>query len=257
MSLNVDNHPTLDLSDGSVICIDSDSSDSVISIKSCDFFPNQGHNSVRDRLEQEECYSSSEDESEKLDLNGFEVVKRLFGAMESFVNIPDLERNKKFWNSNIVRDLKSYLYYQDLRLRSFVKDIMKPDMMIINNVPKRLWGFLKDQCILYGVNTNARGTNQKEYLIITRTSNTYIPRGWRDRVDLVIFEYIDKFWKSFLGKSRNNIDFDPVSSIGYQMLIKMGWEPGTPLGINGGILEPIILSNIRYSKSGLGVEDYF
>lgn len=254
MSLHVNNHPEPDISDESVICIDSDS-DSVISIKSCDSFPNQIHTSAR-YSDQEECYSSSEEEFDEPDLKGSEVVKRLYCAMESFVNY-DLERNKKFWNSNIVRDLKTYLYFQDLRLRRFVNDIMRPDMIILNNIPKRLWGFVKEQCLLYGIHVQSRVNNQEEYLVLSRASNTFVPKGWRNRLDLVLFDYIDKLWGHFQGKKSNSIDFNPISSIGYQMLIKMGWQPGTPLGIRDGILEPIVLSNMRYSKSGLGVEDNF
>lgn len=249
-------------SDESVICIDSDSSDSVIYLKSSDPPPykksfNSNLNRSRTFQRPPKSYSSSEEESERKDLNGFEIVKRLYGAMESFAHIPDHERNKRFWNSNVVRDFKSYLYSVDQRLRHFVKDLMEPDMIILNNIPKKLWNFISDQAIFYGLHVQSRGSNQEEYLLCNRTSQTYIPQGWLTRLDSLIFETVNNIWRCFLGKKRTSIDLDPTSGIGYQMLIKMGWQPGTPLGIRGGILEPISLKAGRYSKSGLGVEDYF
>jgi hypothetical protein len=134
---------------------------------------------------------------------------------------------------------------------------MEPDMIILTNIPKRLWNFIIDQSEFYGLHVQSRGSNQDEYLSCYRNRETYLPKGYLRRLDSVIFEKVNNTWRSFLGKKRNSVDLDPVTSKGYQMLIKMGWQPGTPLGTGGGILEPISINNGRYSKSGLGNADYF
>jgi hypothetical protein len=272
------NHLDIDKTDESVICIDSDSSDSVIYVESKSSSPktNGRQGSSNDRLDQRggsfndrfnqrnrtiiqrpaESYSSS-DSGETEDLNGFEIIRRLDVAMESFVHISDRERNKRFWQSNVVRDFKSYLYSVDQRLRRFVKDPMKPDMIILNSIPKRLWNFIIDQSAFYGIHVQSRGSNQNEYLSCYRNRETYLPKGYLRRLDSVIFEKVNNTWRFCLGKKRTLVDLDPATSKGYQMLIKMGWQPGTPLGIRDGILEPISINNGRCSKSGLGTVDYF
>ena len=252
------------LSDASVICIDSDSSDSIIYIRSCNSVP--GHqdcnsNNFDHAQSTHETYSSSEEEMEfietDIDMDGFEIIKRLYAAMESFVHLPDRERHGKFWNSRVLQDIKSLLYKQDYKLRKFIKDIMKPDTIIFDQIPKRLFNFIRQQSNFYCLNVQSRGSNQEEYLLIIRQSNTYIPNRWRNHLDIQIFEYVNNFWREYLGKKSQSIEFDPISCVGYQMLVKMGWQPGTPLGIGEGILEPIQLLNSRFSKSGLGIEDYF
>ena len=263
----------VDSSDESVVCIDSDSSASVIYVKSSCAPHNKSFNDRLDQLRSNsisnqsngcaiqrpaESYSSSEDEIQTLDLNGIEIQRRLFVAMDSIALMSDLERSKRFWNSNVVKDFKEYLHSLDGRLRRFVKDPFKSDMIILNDIPKKLWIFIIDQCAFYGIHVQSRGSNNDEYLVSNRTPETYIPQGWQRRLDSVIFKKINNTWKSFLGKKRDSIDLDPVTSKGYQMLIKMGWQPGTALGKRkDGLLEPISLNNGRFSKSGLGIADYF
>ena len=246
-------------SQNSIICIDSDSSISVISVKSSN--SSVCISSIKGTDVEDQCieiissgnHSSSEESNDACNLNGFEIFKRLYSAMNSIRNCNESERHEKFWNSKVVQDLKIYLWDFDSQLRSFIKNMLEPDSLVLRNIPKKIWKFLRDQSYYYDLALETCNN----HLIIHRRKTALIPQDWSRHLELSVFHFIDNIRQNFLGSNQNDTEFDPVSCIGYQILIKMGWKPGTPLGLNDGILEPITLLNGRYSKSGLGNQDFF